>query len=119
VAEECGLRTIQWSVDSLDWKDLSASQIHERVMKRVRPGAIILFHNAGKNSVEALDWIIRDLKTEGYAMTPVSELLLDGDTYIDRSTGEQRSVKPRMPAPGTGIRETPERRPATDSPGQL
>ena len=92
VAQECGLRTIQWSVDSLDWKDLSAAQIRERVMKRVRPGAIILFHNAGKNSVEALDWIIRDLKTDGYVMLPVSELLLDGETYIDRSTGEQRSV---------------------------
>ena len=86
-------------------------------MKRVRPGAIVLFHNAGKNSVEALDWIIRDLKTEGYAMLPVSELLLDGETYIDRSTGEQRSRGPREPVPGTGIRETPEGRPAADSPG--
>lgn len=119
VAKECGLDTIQWSVDSLDWKDLSAGQIHERVMKRVRPGAIILFHNAGKNSVEALDWIIRDLKTEGYAMLPVSQLLLEGETYIDRSTGEQRSTSPRKPVPGTSIREMPERRPAADQPGQL
>ena len=118
VAQECGLRTIQWSVDSLDWKDLSAAQIRERVMKRVRPGAIVLFHNAGKNSVEALDWIIRDLKTEGYVMLPVSGLLLDGETYIDRSTGEQRSVGPRKPVPGTVIRDTPEGRPAADLPGQ-
>ena len=117
VAQECGLRTIQWSVDSLDWKDLSAAQIHERVMKRVRSGAIILFHNAGKNSVEALDWIIRDLKKEGYAMLPVSELLLDGETYVDRSTGEQRPIHRRAPVPGTGGAETPDRRPAVESPG--
>jgi polysaccharide deacetylase family sporulation protein PdaB len=117
VAHECGLQTIQWSVDSLDWKDLGAGQIHERVMKRMRPGAIILFHNAGKNSVEALDWIIRDLKTDGYAMLPVSEMLLAGETYVDRSTGEQRSVQPRTPVPGTGGREMPERRPAVDPSG--
>ncbi len=117
VARECGLQTIQWSVDSLDWKDLGAGQIHERVMKRVRPGAIILFHNAGKNSVEALDWIIRDLKTDGYATLLVSELLLAGEAYVDRSTGEQRPVQPKAPVPGTGGRETPETRPAADPPG--
>ncbi len=41
VADELGLYTIQWSVDSLDWKGLSAVQIAERVQKAQR-GDIIL-----------------------------------------------------------------------------
>jgi|CZCA01.1.fsa_nt_gi polysaccharide deacetylase family sporulation protein PdaB len=98
MAEECGCQTIQWSVDSLDWKDLTQDQIYDRVMKRVGPGSIILFHNAGKHTPEALDRIIRDLKAEGYTMIPVSELIYTTDYHIDRNTGEQRPVRVRTPA---------------------
>ena len=42
-ARECGYYTIQWSIDSLDWKDLSADEIYKRVVPKVKPGAIVLF----------------------------------------------------------------------------
>ena len=41
-AEELGLTTIQWDVDSLDWKDLSAAEITRRVTGSVRDGSIVL-----------------------------------------------------------------------------
>ena len=41
-----GMEPIQWNVDSLDWKELTAPEITQRVMKNVIPGSIILFHNA-------------------------------------------------------------------------
>lgn len=34
VAEECGFYTIQWDVDSLDWKGISSEEIAARVLKK-------------------------------------------------------------------------------------
>ena len=83
-----GITSIQWDVDSLDWKDYDADTIHKRVCARVRPGSIVLFHNAAKHTPEALPGIIEELLREGYTIVPISQLLLAGETYIDH-TGRQ------------------------------
>ncbi|MFY9218727.1 MAG: polysaccharide deacetylase family protein [Tepidanaerobacteraceae bacterium] len=87
---ELGYHVIQWDVDSLDWKDLSASAIYDRVIKQVKPGSIVLFHNNGKHTAEALEPIIQELHKQGYKIVPMSELLIKGEYYIDKSTGEMR-----------------------------
>ncbi len=74
-ASELGLYTIQWSVDSLDWKDLSADQIYNRVVSRVEKGSIVLFHNQGLHTAEALPRIIKELKGQGYEFVPIGELI--------------------------------------------
>ena len=74
-ATELGLYTIQWSVDSLDWKDLSASEIKSRVAGRVQNGSIVLFHNQGLHTHEALAGIIRELKAKGFTFVPIGELI--------------------------------------------
>lgn len=83
-----GMLPIQWDVDSLDWKDLSASEITKRVLSRVRPGSIVLFHNAAKHTPEALPGIIESLLKDGYTIVPISEILLKDDYTIDH-TGKQ------------------------------
>ena len=83
-----GMRAIQWDVDSLDWKELSADEIYSRVTKKVAPGSIVLFHNAAENTPEALPGIIESLLADGYTIVPVSQILLQGETVID-STGKQ------------------------------
>lgn len=80
-----GLDSIQWNVDSLDWKDLTAEEIHNRVTERVVPGSIVLFHNAAKHTPEALPGIIEYLLAEGYDILPVSEILLEGNYSIDNA----------------------------------
>lgn len=80
-----GLDSIQWNVDSLDWKDLTAEEIHSRVTERVVPGSIVLFHNAAKHTPEALPGIIEFLLSEGYDIVPVSEILLEGNYSIDNA----------------------------------
>ncbi len=74
-----------WDGDSLDWKDLSAEDISKRVISKVSPGSIILFHNAAKHTPEALPGIIEYLLSEGYDIVPVSELLLTGSYEIDNT----------------------------------
>ena len=86
--EALGMTAIQWDVDSLDWKGISAQEITQRVLKNVRSGSIILFHNAAEHTPEALPGIIEALQADGYTIVPVSELLLGGDTYLD-NTGRQ------------------------------
>ncbi len=82
------MEPIQWDVDSLDWKDLSAPDITKRVTSKVCPGSIVLFHNAAKHTPEALPGIIESLLQEGYTFVPVSQLILTGDYTIDH-TGRQ------------------------------
>lgn len=94
-ADACGLTTIQWDVDSLDWMNLSKSEIVNRVMSRVKEGSIILFHNNGMHTVEALDTVLSELKSRGFRAVPVSSLLLTGETYVDH-TGRQKA-KPGSP----------------------
>ena len=57
-----------WEGDSLDWRDLSAAEITKRVTSKVQPGSIVLFHNAAKNTPEALPSIIEYLLQEGYTV---------------------------------------------------
>lgn len=83
-----GMTPVQWDVDSLDWKGISAQDISERVLKNVKPGSIVLFHNAAENTPEALPTIIEALIADGYTIVPVSQILLTGDYTID-NTGMQ------------------------------
>lgn len=83
-----GMTAVQWNIDSLDWKGISAAEIQKRVLKNIEPGSIILFHNAAENTPEALPGIIESLLADGYKIVPISQILLSGEHYID-NTGKQ------------------------------
>lgn len=88
---ECGCFTIQWSVDSLDWKDLSAAEITKRVTDKVAPGAIVLFHNAALHTPEALPAILEKIQGDGYTFVPISELIYTENFRIDQA-GKQYQI---------------------------
>lgn len=77
VAKDCGYYTIQWDVDSLDWKDYGVDSIIKTVTehKHLGNGSIILCHNGAKYTAQALDTLITKLKEKGYTFVPVSELI--------------------------------------------
>ena len=83
-----GMEPIQWDVDSLDWKEISAGEITERVTSRIQPGSIVLFHNAALHTPEALPGILDYMIGQGYSVVPISEILLEGEYYTDH-TGRQ------------------------------
>ncbi len=84
-AESLNLKTIQWDVDSLDWKGLSASDIANRVLSRVKNGSIILMHNNSDNVLDGLRLILNKLKIQGYKVTGISELIYNDNYTIDRN----------------------------------
>ncbi|MCG0277358.1 MAG: polysaccharide deacetylase family protein [Thermanaeromonas sp.] len=93
VVQRLGYKAIQWDVDSLDWQEhLSAEEIYQRVLKGIKPGSIVLFHNNGKHTATVLGPLLEKLKAEGYQIVPVSELLIKGDYYVDHN-GVQRPAR--------------------------
>jgi polysaccharide deacetylase family sporulation protein PdaB len=89
-ARGMGYEVIQWSVDSLDWQDIGKEAIVQRVLDNVHPGAIILFHNDGKYTPDALPVILDALQQQGYQIVPVSDLLLKGNYYVESHSGIQK-----------------------------
>ena len=86
---ELNLYPIQWDVDSLDWKNLSGTEIAMRIINGAKNGSIILCHNNGLHTAEALPMIFSTLKNRGFEFVPISELIYKDGYYIDH-TGRQR-----------------------------
>ena len=84
-----GYKCIQWDADSVDWKESGSDIEYERIMKKAKPGSILLFHNNAKYTPNNLDRIITKLQEDGYSFMPVGELIYDENYYIDEA-GEQR-----------------------------
>lgn len=89
-ARECDYNTIQWDVDSLDWKDYGTTSIIDTVVnnKHLGNGSIILMHDGAKYTPEALEGIIKGLQKKGYRIVPVSQLIYIGEFAVD-SEGKQ------------------------------
>lgn len=106
VAQEMGLYPVQWSIDSLDWKDLSADAMVQRVLSGLGPGEIVLFHNAGRHTPEAIERLIPEIQRRGYRIVPVSEIIYKRNYTIDSHSGVQRALpepaRPRTDGPEPG-----------------
>lgn len=89
-AKENGYYTIQWDVDSLDWKDYGVDSIIDTVVnhKNLGNGSIILCHNGAKYTADALEKVITGLQEKGYEIVPISELIYKEDYHMD-VTGRQ------------------------------
>jgi peptidoglycan/xylan/chitin deacetylase (PgdA/CDA1 family) len=81
-----GYQIVLWSVSTMDWSPFGTGIIASRVKMFTRNGSIVLFHDSGslvrreggnrRSTVESLPTIIEYLKSHGYEIVPVSELLL-------------------------------------------
>ncbi len=89
-AKSCGYYTIQWDVDSLDWKNYGVDSIIQTVLehKNLQNGSIILMHNGAKYTAEALPKVIEGLQEKGYEIVPISELIYKENYHMD-VTGRQ------------------------------
>ncbi|MDI6870046.1 MAG: polysaccharide deacetylase family protein [Bacillota bacterium] len=101
VARELGYRTVLWSVDALDGRNPPPELIAAVVERNLAPGAIIRLTTAGRTTAKAIPLVSRLLARRGYRAVTLSELLLAGNYYVDRETGEQR------PLPGSRAEERP------------
>lgn len=84
-AENLGMITIQWDVDSLDWKNISASEILTRVKDEVQKGSVIQLHTGTAHTAEALPQLLDYLKAEKLTPVTVSELIYFTDYTINHN----------------------------------
>ena len=91
-----GYVPVQWSVDSLDWKNKGAQAMISRATQRVQSGDIVLFHNDSKYILDALPAILKSYQQQGLTVVPVGQLLLTGKTTLDVQ-GKQHPVGATVP----------------------
>ena len=84
-AEEEGCYTIQWDVDSLDWKNLGKQNILDRVLSKTKNGSIILMHNGTQDTANVLDEMLKKLKEKGFKFVPTSEFIYRENFTIDHA----------------------------------
>ena len=86
-AKNCGYYTIQWNVDSLDWKNYGVDSIVNTVLnhKDLKNGSIILMHNGAKYTKDALETVISTLQSKGYEFVTLSELVYKDHFHMDPS----------------------------------
>ncbi|ABR47794.1 polysaccharide deacetylase [Alkaliphilus metalliredigens QYMF] len=89
-AEEVGYYTIQWDVDSLDWKELGVQPVVDRITKNIKNGSIVLFHNNAKHVSAFLPLVLEEVQAAGYEIVPVSELIHKGEFTIDHTGRQQK-----------------------------
>ena len=74
VADNLGVYTIMWSLDTIDWMEPGIDYMTDKIFDGIHPGAFILMHPT-EDTVTALDEILSGLKEKSYKVVPVSEQL--------------------------------------------
>ena len=83
--DQLGYKLIMWSADTIDWQRPDPNVIVNRVTRKASNGGIVLMHPI-EQTVRALPTMIDHLRTKGYTLVTVSELLNSGETGGTRGT---------------------------------
>lgn len=80
--EALGMKSILWTLDSMDWADPIPESVAQRVLAQVNAAkkGILLMHDIHKQSVVALPRILEELSKQGYNF-----LILQGDQFVPSS----------------------------------
>ncbi|TDQ39693.1 polysaccharide deacetylase family protein [Aureibacillus halotolerans] len=94
-AAEEGMRTVLWTVDTIDWKKPKPDEMVQRVDRLIHPAAIVLMHPT-ESTRDGLDAMIEKIEAKQLGITSVSALLSESrrpqvaesfirdDFYVDR-----------------------------------
>jgi probable sporulation protein (polysaccharide deacetylase family) len=74
IAHELGLKTVLWTIDTVDWRKPEPSSVIHKISTRLEPGAMILMHPTPSAS-QALEGMIKTIKQKGMQLGPVGELI--------------------------------------------
>ena len=87
-AQENKFFTIQWNLDTLDYEGLTGEEMWNRIKNKLEKGSIILSHNGTKHTADSLDMLIKNIKSCGYQITTVSNLIYK-ENYTINNNGMQ------------------------------
>lgn len=70
-----GYTSIGWNLRSLDTVIRDEDRLLQKVLKRVKPGSILLFHDTSETTVKILGPLIRALREKGYEIVRLDKLI--------------------------------------------
>ena len=73
-----GMKLGLWDVNSADYTGKSSKEIAASVLKKIRPGSVILMHSGVPPTVEALPVIVNALRARGYNIVTLRDLWSGG-----------------------------------------
>jgi probable sporulation protein (polysaccharide deacetylase family) len=74
VADEINMKTVMWTVDTVDWKKPSPDVLINRVMTKIDNGSMVLMHPT-ESTAKSLDRLITQIKQKELKIGTVSELM--------------------------------------------
>ena len=74
VADQLDMKTILWTVDTVDWRKPATSEMVRRVVSKVENGSMVLMHPT-KPTAEGMERMITDIKAKGLQLGTVSDLI--------------------------------------------
>ena len=69
------MKVILWSLDAHDAVEKDPAKIVSSVVRRAKPGDVILLHDINPHTAEALPIIIDKLYEQGYEFLTISEIM--------------------------------------------
>ncbi|MBW4083296.1 polysaccharide deacetylase family protein [Paenibacillus sp. S150] len=74
IAASLGLKTVLWTLDTVDWRNPSPDSIITKISSKIEPGSLVLMHPTASSS-KALQGMIRGIKAKGLQLGTVSQTL--------------------------------------------
>jgi peptidoglycan/xylan/chitin deacetylase (PgdA/CDA1 family) len=92
-AENEGFYVVMWSIDSKDYQGHSVDYMLDKILKRIKSGDVMLFHDIHPNTVKLMAEMIPILKKAGFKFVSLNEI------YDLNYTPKKQDIK--MPAEKT------------------
>jgi peptidoglycan-N-acetylglucosamine deacetylase len=74
VASELKMKTVMWTVDTIDWKKPTPEELLDRVLKKINNGSIVLMHPT-EATAKSLDRLITLIEKKNLQIGTVTELV--------------------------------------------
>lgn len=74
IAAELKMKTVMWTVDTIDWQKPSPDQLINRVTSKISNGSMVLMHPT-ESSAKSLDTLITLIEEKGLKIGTVSDLM--------------------------------------------
>jgi peptidoglycan-N-acetylglucosamine deacetylase len=70
-----GYTPVGWSVRSMDTVIKDGKKLLGKINEGIKPGAVFLFHDTSKTTLDILPEFIQEVKKRGYNIIPLDKLL--------------------------------------------
>jgi peptidoglycan-N-acetylglucosamine deacetylase len=70
-----GYTPVGWSVRSMDTMIKDGKKLLDKINEGIKPGAVFLFHDTSKTTLDILPEFIKEVKNRGYNIIPLDKLL--------------------------------------------